>query len=430
MGPMDDRLATPSARQQVRPDSTPTVQAGYEARDRSRWVSEAPKPTGRSDFARDRARVLHCSALRRLAAKTQVLVAGESDVPRTRLTHSLEVAQVARELGAALGCDPDLVDVAGLAHDLGHPPFGHNGEAALNRLGAACGGFEGNAQTFRVLTRLEAKVLGPSGSAGLNLTRAALDATAKYPWPRPGDGGKFGVYPEDIAVFGWMRQEAPERTPCIEAQVMDWADDVAYSVHDVDDAIQLGHLRPEALASADERARVVDLARLWYVPDAAHDELLEALDRLRGLPCWVGSFDGSMRCLADVKAMTSELIGRFSVAAEVATRERWGPGPLTRYQASLEVPWSSRLEVAVMKAVAAHYVMCRDGAEAIYRQQGNVIEEVVRALVRREGRDLEPWLRPLWDFAPDDNARLRVVVDQVASLTDTSLLSWHRRIAT
>src|ERR1700761_1699197 len=216
----------------------------YTSHDTERWVAEPPKRPERTQFQRDRARVLHSSALRRLAAKTQVMRAGSAAFPRTRLTPSLEVAQIGRDLGAVLGCDPDLVDAAGLAHDLGHPPFGHNGESALAALadpgGAlACGGFEGNAQSLRLLTRLEPKVSG----AGLNLTRATLDAALKYPWlPEPVTAAahaqenvtlhlpaKYGAYKSDLAAFEWIRAGAPARRRCLEAQVMDWADDVAYS---------------------------------------------------------------------------------------------------------------------------------------------------------------------------------------------------------
>ena len=295
--------------------STPVV-PGYSGDDTARLAEEPVKETVRSPFARDRARVLHSAGLRRLAAKTQVMVAGQDDFPRTRLTHTLEVAQIARELGEALGCDPDVVEVAGLAHDLGHPPFGHNGEEELNRLADSIGGFEGNAQTLRVLTRLEAKVHDDDRdrSVGLNLTRACLDASCKYPWPR-GDGGaglegKFGYYADDADVYAWVRRGAPDRRTCLEEQVMDWSDDVAYSVHDVEDAVHIGLINVDLFADADARDEVVAIAREKYLPSASDDELAEAIARLTSLEYWPESFSGSHRDMVTLKRFTSYLIGR------------------------------------------------------------------------------------------------------------------------
>jgi len=403
---------------------------GYDDHDTARLVDEPVKTTARTAFSRDRARVLHSAALRRLAAKTQVVVAGESDFPRTRLTHTLEVAQIARELGDALGCDPDVVEVAGLAHDIGHPPFGHNGEDALDQIADRVGGFEGNAQSLRILTRLEAKVVDPvtGRSLGLNLSRASLDASVKYPWPRRAGLRKFGAYADDLPVFEWLREGAPTDRTCLEEQVMDWSDDVAYSVHDMEDAVHSGWAALEAFTSPAERRALVSIAAERF-PDAGDPaELDEALSRLVALEYWPTRFDGSMTDLVALKRFTSYLIGRFCSAAQVATQVEYGPGPHTRYAADLVVPDEVRAEVAVMKAVAVHFVMNRPGADAVYARQREVIAELVNALVIDGGRAIEPWLRPTFDEAADDAERLRVIVDQVASLTDVSIMSWHRRL--
>lgn len=401
---------------------------GYTDHDRARIVAESDRST-RGAFARDRARVLHSAGLRRLAAKTQVLVAGYADFPRTRLTHTLEVAQIARELGAALGCDPDLVDVAGLAHDLGHPPFGHNGETELNHIADGIGGFEGNAQTLRVLTRLEAKVIDAEGdSVGLNLTRASLDASCKYPWPRRDGTPKFGYYADDADVFAWLREGAPGERTCLEEQVMDWADDVAYSVHDLEDALHTGLITLDMFTSATERENIMDVAHRVYLPGADPAAIGAGLDRLLAWEVWPSSFDGSMRDLAALKSATSGLIGRFCQAAEIATREAYPGARLTRYDANLVVPDDVRAEVAALKAMTVIYVMNRQGADQEYARQREVLAELVSAMVLNQGRDIEPWLAPQFDRAATDAERLRVVIDQVASLTDPSALAWHHRL--
>jgi dGTPase len=404
----------------------------YDALTRARLVEETSKSEGtvRGDFVRDRARVMHSAALRRLAARTQVVGVGESDFPRTRLTHSLECAQIGRELAGSLGADPDLVDTACLAHDLGHPPFGHNGERALAEFADSFGGFEANAQSLRVLTRLEAKVVDADGrSVGLNLTRATLDAATKYPWPRQPESPKFGCYDDDKPVFDWLRLGAVPGMKCVEAQIMDWADDVAYSVHDLEDAINAGLLSLEWLDGEADRRELVALARELYleVPEA---ELLEALDRLRAFPYWVRGFDGSMRAMVALKQMTSELIGRFCGAVTRATHEAGDGHPLRRYRGSVEVPAETRAECAVLKAAAAKYVMRREATIALQERQREQLAELLAAIATGAPATLEPAMRSAFDAAADDAARLRVVVDQVASLTDTSALAWHRRLVT
>ncbi|HWC34480.1 MAG TPA: deoxyguanosinetriphosphate triphosphohydrolase [Mycobacteriales bacterium] len=404
--------------------------AQYDALTRARLVEEPNKSerTVRGEFVRDRARVMHSAALRRLAGRTQVVGVGVSDFPRTRLTHSLECAQIGRELAGALGADPDLVDTACLAHDLGHPPFGHNGERALAEFADRFGGFEANAQSLRLLTRLEAKVVDADGrSAGLNLTRATLDGATKYPWPRQPETTKFGCYEDDRPVFDWLRLGAVPAMRCVEAQIMDWADDVAYSVHDLEDAIQAGLLSLEWLDGDAERKELVALAREAYldVPEAA---LAEALDRLRAHPSWVRGYDGSMRAMVAVKQMTSELIGRFCGAAVRATHAEWGGVPLRRYGGSLEVPDETRAECAVLKAVAAKYVMRREETLALQERQRAQLGELLAAIATGAPETLEPAMRAAFEAADNDAARLRVVVDQVASLTDTSALAWHQRL--
>ncbi len=412
---------------------------GYNASATARWAAEPPKRAGRSDFERDRARVLHSAGLRRLAAKTQVVRAASADFPRTRLTHSLECAQIGRELGREIGCDPDLVDTACLAHDIGHSPFGHNGEFALNELAEPYGGFEGNAQSLRLLTRLEPKVAG----AGLNLTRATLDATLKYPWLRQSPGTKYGVYAEDAEVFGWIRAGAPAGRPCLEAQVMDWADDVAYSVHDLEDGFHAGLITFKNLNSSAERSLVSHTTATTYCgADVSEAELTEVLDSLLTLDIWPASYDGGPDTVAALKNLTSELIARFCLAAQAATLTAHPthpdltsnidptrpPGPLTRYAADLIVPRQQRLECALLKGITAHYVMTRAGVIAAQARERELLAELALAVEQSAPLTLDPLFRPAWSAADTHAARRRVVIDQIACLTDTSAIAWHHRL--
>jgi dGTPase len=415
----------------------------YSDADRERYVAEPPKRVAapeRTPFERDRARVVHAAASRRLAAKTQVVGPQSDDFVRNRLTHSLEVAQVARDLSRALGCEPDIVETAALAHDLGHPPFGHNGERVLAEVSADFGGFEGNAQTFRLLTRLEAKTFGDRGSVGLNLTRATLDACTKYPWSTaeaeaPGgvhaDGSprvvrKFGVYDDDRPIFDWVRTGVEGRTRCLEAQVMDLADDVAYSVHDVEDGVVAGRIDLHSLDTAAVWATV----REWYLPgtdDAALDDAMKSLRAVDGWP--THPYDGSRRHLAALKNLTSDLIGRFCGAVQDATFAR-SDGPLVRYRADLVVPAETGREIAVLKGIAAHYVMRADDRVALMSRQRTLLAELVDSLSVRAPDSLDAPYADDWRAAADDAGRQRAVIDQVASLTDASAVERHGRLST
>ncbi len=408
---------------------------GYGEHDEERWLPEEHS-SRRSDFARDRARLLHSSALRRLAAKTQVLspTAG-LDFVRNRLTHSLEVAQIGRELAARLALDPDVVDTACLAHDIGHPPFGHNGERALNAWSLDIGGFEGNAQTLRLLSRLEPKVFGDDGTAyGLNLTRASLDASCKYPWPDdsavedPSGRSKFGFYADDQAAFEWLRQGAPERQLCIEAQVMDLSDDIAYSVHDFEDAVFNGSVDVRALGNRVDHDELVSSMYEWIGGELSHDELIAAFDRLDNLDIWLSEWTASRRDQGRLKNLTSQLIGRFSGAAVRATRAAYPQDSLIRFNGAVVVPREIQAEIAVLKGIVAAFVMSTNTRKPIYAQQRQVVTLLADALLATGDAQLDPGFREDFHAAPDDAARKRVVVDQVASLTDQSALAWYERL--
>jgi len=400
----------------------------YNAADTQRRADEAPKgaqlaPDSRGDFARDRARVLHSAALRRLADKTQVVGPRDGDTPRTRLTHSLEVAQISRGIGEGLGLSPDLCEMAGLTHDIGHPPYGHNGEVALDEV-APCG-FEGNAQTLRILARLEPKVLIDGTSFGLNLTRASLDAAVKYPLTRTNADGsvnrKYSAYDEDAGVLAWLREGHTDGAPPMEAQVMDFSDDIAYSVHDVEDGIVSGRVSLRVLWDFVELAALAEKGADAFGGDA--DSLVDAADRLRSLPAIASAaeFDYTLSAWTGLKALTSQLVGRYVGAVTRATREENEGVTLGRQHGRLVVPPDVEAEVRLLKTVAVLYVMDQPAHQARQDRQRDRIYRVHEYLRAGAPGTLDTMFQAWFNAAETDLERERVIVDQIASMTESRL---------
>ncbi len=240
----------------------PSTLAAYAAdpqRSRGRLYDEPPSPT-RSPYGRDRDRILHSTAFRRLNYKTQVFVYHEGDHYRSRLTHSLEVAQIARSLARTLRIEEDLTEALALAHDLGHPPFGHAGERALDAAMAGKGGFDHNAQSLRVVTELERKY---ASFDGLNLTFETLEGLVKHNGPLLGPDTTKPV-PEPIAVYCAKQDLELATYPSVEAQAAALADDIAYNNHDVDDGYRACCFTFAELAEVPIAARALAEVKRTY----------------------------------------------------------------------------------------------------------------------------------------------------------------------
>ncbi|MEH0147266.1 deoxyguanosinetriphosphate triphosphohydrolase [Corynebacterium sp. Q4381] len=376
----------------------------------------------RGAFSRDRARVLHSAALRRLADKTQVVGPQDGDTPRTRLTHSLEVAQIARSIGEGLGLDPDICELAGLSHDIGHPPYGHNGERALDEV-SNCG-FEGNAQTLRILSRLEPKVVIGAESFGLNLTRAALDAACKYPRTRTNADGtvnkKYSAYDEDAELLAWVRKGHTDARPPIEAQVMDFADDIAYSVHDVEDGIISGRISLKVLWDFVELAALADKGAAAF--GGSPSSLIDAAAHLQSLPSIsrAADFNYTLQSWVELKQLTSELVGRYVGGVVQATLDA-NDSPLGRMHGDLVVPADIESEVKLLKTIAVLYVMDLPAHTPRQDRQRERIFRVYDYLAAGAPGTLDTMYQQWWLTAETDLARERVIVDQIASMTESRL---------
>ena len=370
------------------------------AASRGRRFDEAPSAT-RTPFARDRDRIIHTSAFRRLKEKSQVFVAHEGDHFRTRLTHSLEVAQVARSIATALGLDSDLAETVALGHDLGHPPFGHAGEEELERCMAPFGGFDHNVQTFSVVTRLERRY--PSFE-GLNLTWETLEGVIKHNGPvanrldRPA-WREIAAYDRDydLGLATW---------PSAEAQVAALSDDIAYNNHDVDDGLEAGLFTLEELATIPLIGPVLRGVAADFPGLDARLTRLEAVRRMIG------------EMIGDVLAETRRRAATSGVASSDEVRALGGA--LVAFSPEMAEDLA-RLRLFLHERMYRHWRVNRS------RSQARRILADMFALFLAES-DVLPaeWYGRVQ--ALDEAGRARVICDYIAGMTDRFAIEEHRRL--
>jgi len=374
------------------------------ARSRGRFVDEAESPT-RTPFQRDRDRIIHSTAFRRLKHKTQVFVAHEGDHFRTRLTHTIEVAQIARALARALRCDEDLAEALALVHDFGHTPFGHTGEDALDAKMKAWGGFEHNAQSLRIVTRLERRY---AEFDGLNLTWETLEGLVKHNGPLVGPDGEGvrGPVPRFILDYNELHDLELQRHASLEAQCAAIADDIAYNTHDIDDGLRAGLLTLPMLEEVALPARLLAEVRARYPvldPVRTGHELLR-----RQITIMVEDVIASTNArLADAKAASVEDVraaGRTLVAFSPAMAEM-----------------EKELKAFLFRTIYRQENVMRVRAEA---------DRIVRELFDRYFEDPrampEGWREGL-DRA-SDRIKARHVADFIAGMTDTYAIREYTRL--
>jgi len=408
----------------------------WNADQRQRRRHELGEPDQRGPFQRDHDRVLFSSAFKRLSGVTQIVRANEADGFHNRLSHTLKVAQLGRRLAeklvkdhaseaAELGIDPDVVTTACLVHDLGHPPFGHLGEEALDTLVAAAGdqdGFEGNAQSFRVVTKLAVRF---EEEPGLDLTRAALAASMKYPWLRdksdPDKSSKWGAYRIDADDFDFARSEHryPGRTA--EAAIMDMADDIAYSVHDMEDMHRAQLIPWSAVASPAGRNALVEAAqKRWHKPPsdsggrlrAAHSRIMELLKQITpDIP--TDPYDGRKEHRRQIRFLTSYLIDRYVRNTSLRPADR----------DPLYLPDDMHDEIRVLKQLARSYLIMNPTLGAQQHGQRLVLQSIFEALMSSD--KIVP-VKFKEHFALE--ARPRAVADLISSLTETEALAFRDRL--
>ena len=402
----------------------------YYRHDRERLTAEKRAPTEeRGDFERDRSRIIHSAAFRRLQGKTQVFTVGEGDFFRTRLTHSLEVAQIGKGLALRLGADTDLVEAICLVHDIGHPPFGHAGEDELKKLMACYGGFEANAQNIRILTKLEKK----SSYEGLNLTRAVIDGQLKYRKAYPEDRCKF-IYEDDVELMDWAGEEAcavvgasnRQQRP-FECEIMDWADDIAYAVHDLEDSIHSGHIDAASFHDKFVIDEVVEVVAKEFKDCSVDAPSVCNAFIYNYLPTQNPDFGRLTHTInhrdrkANRKTLTSALINRYIVSTSRKKRSDVSEGPVSwRYCYSMHVPIEYRVEVFLLKELVMRLVIRSPQVRTLEEKSRHIVRNLFEKLI--QAKDVEHLLPNDWkEHLPSkytERDKARVVSDYISGMTD------------
>ncbi|MBM3523352.1 MAG: deoxyguanosinetriphosphate triphosphohydrolase [Alphaproteobacteria bacterium] len=370
---------------------------------RGRLIPE-PESRLRTAYQRDRDRVIHSTAFRRLKHKTQVFVYHEGDHYRTRLTHSIEVAQIARTLARSLGVDEDLAEVVALAHDLGHTPFGHTGEDALDEVMAPFGGFDHNAQTLRILTRLEQRY---AEFDGLNLTWETLEGVVKHNGPLTGAGAtRRRPLPAAILEYAARQDLWLDTWPALEAQLAALADDIAYNSHDIDDGLRAGLF---AVADLEDVPLVGPIVRT-------------VRDRYPGLVL--------SRCIGEtmrrmIDAMVSDLLAATAqrleaIAPRSADDVRRGSGATAIFSPSMHDSMQG------LRSFLHARMYRHERVNRVRVQARSVVQELFRLFMARPDRLPSEW--HMRASPANDLKTARLIADYIAGMTDKFALEEHARL--
>lgn len=392
----------------------------------------------RNDFERDRSRVIHSAAFRRLQGKTQVFATGEGDFFRTRLTHSLEVAQISKGLALRLGANTDLVETISLIHDIGHPPFGHAGEEELKQLMETHGGFEANAQNLRILTRLENK---SEEYEGLNLTRAVIDGQLKYKDVYEKDRKKF-IYEEDSWIVDWVglqtgAENAKRRS--FECQIMDWADEVAYAVHDLEDGIRARYIDIFTFNEGNEGPTISciikEVSEKFNRQDVAdiyrslRDFIFEQYPDFR--PAGTGFIRNLEKQKSDRKRLTSSLISRYIKCTDRKSVEQGLDSEVTqRYSYKVVIPVEKQIEVSLINKFIEKYVFMSPQVLTLEAKGRHIIRCLF--LKYMQGKNAERLLPQDWQIyvrnADSETCKARVITDYISGMTDNYAQETYARL--